>query len=113
MSLEFPSVCALFEELSKSSSGTQLDSDAVVRTWFQTHDSNLPRRGRDGLTLLSCLLPEKRPDRVYGWQEKRLQRIIEKALGLGTGRIHELQRLQDKEGFDFASAAQRIMSATD
>jgi DNA ligase-4 len=56
---------------------------------------------------------ERRPDRVYGLQEKRLERIIEKALGLGISRVYELQRLQDQQGLDFASAVQQIMSATD
>jgi hypothetical protein len=39
MSLEFRDVCALFEELSKSCLGNQLNSDAIVRTWFEAHGS--------------------------------------------------------------------------
>ena len=95
MFLEFLDVCVLFGKLSQSCSGNQIHSDAIVRTWFQTHHSNL-RRGMGGLALPSCLFPERRPYRIYGLQEKHLERIIEKALGL-----------------DFTSAVQQIMSGTE
>jgi DNA ligase N terminus len=113
MSLEFRVVCALFERLQQSYPGNQLTRDAIVRTWFREHDSNLPRRGTGGIALLSCVFPEWRPDRVFGLREKRLERIVVKALGLGVGRVYELLRLQDQDGLDFASAVQQIISATD
>jgi DNA ligase 4 len=50
-----------------------------------------------GLALLSGRFLERRPDRVYGLQERRLQRIIKKTLGMGTSRVYELQRLEDKK----------------
>src|SRR5436190_23092865 len=73
MSLEFRVVCALFECLSQPCSNNQLTrDDAIVRTWFEEHDSKLPRRGTGGIALLSCVFPERRPDGVYGVGEKRL-----------------------------------------
>jgi len=113
MSLTFDNICQLFEELVSLSGHQHLLCDRAVWAWFSKHELNLPDRGPAGLALMSCLLPEKRADRVYGFQEKRLEPVIVKALGLGHGRMDELHRLQDQQGLDFASAVQRVMSSTD
>lgn len=60
-----------------------------------------------------CLFPEKRPDRVYGLGESRLEGIVVKAAGLGHTRASELRHPQEHEGVDFASAVQQVLSVTD
>ena len=107
MTLPFVAVCELWERL--SCARKTKDAEAAVREWFERHGPNITRQGPGGLALLSCLFPHKRPDRVYGLREKKLTGIKMKAWGLGIGRRNELQRLQDEDGLDFASAVQRLV----
>ena len=107
MPLPFSAVCQLWERL--SCARKTKDAEAAVQEWFRRHALDITRQGPGGLALLSCLFPHKRPDRVYGLREKKLTSITVKAWGLGSGRRNELQRLQDEDGLDFASAVQRIV----
>ena len=86
MSLGFQQLCELFEQL----------AEAHVRAF----------------ALISCLLPARRADRVCGLQPARLRTIIQKAQGLGSSRMRELQRWQSDRGLDFASAVEKVLSAT-
>ena len=107
MTLPFAAVCELWERL--SCARKTKDADAAVREWFERHGPNIARQRPGGLALLSCLFPHKRPDRVYGLREKKLTGITVKAWSLGIGRRNELQRIQDEDGLDFASAVQRLV----
>ena len=77
MPLQFLRIYELFEQL--SSSRKPHKHNKVTETWFQQHGSDIPRQGSGALALLSCLFPEKRPDRVYGLREGRLEGIVVKA----------------------------------
>jgi hypothetical protein len=73
-SLEFSLVCQLLENLSSLTS--QRLSKTTIQAWFQQHDAAIDRTGPGGLALLSCLLPEKKADRVYGLSRARLEDIV-------------------------------------
>ena len=62
---------------------------------------------------MSCLLPEKRADRVYGLSRARLEGIIAQSQGFRRGRLYELRRLQDRDGLDLASAIEQSLAVTD
>lgn len=95
MPLQFLSIRELFEQISSSSNPR--NRDMTIQMWFQQHAPDIPRQGPGGLALSSCLFPERRADRVYGLRERKLEGIITKAAGLGSGRVSELRRLQDHE----------------
>jgi hypothetical protein len=61
---------------------------------------------------LSCLLPEKRADRVYGLSRAQLEDIIAQAQGFSHSRLYELRRLQDRDGLDLASAIEQSLAVT-
>ncbi|KAK5042844.1 hypothetical protein LTR84_012805 [Exophiala bonariae] len=111
MALNFLHICDLFEQLSRSQKSD--DRDRVIDSWCQQHNPAIVRHGVGALGLLSCLFPEKRPDRVYGLREVKLEGIIVKAAGLGHTRISEIRRLQESQRMDFASAVERVFAATD
>ena len=110
-SLEFSLVCQLLENLSCSTS--QHLSETGIQAWFQQHGAAIDRKGPGGLALLSCLLPEKRADRVYGLSRARLEEIVAQSQGFGHSRLYELRRLQDGDGLDLASAIEQSLAVTD
>jgi DNA ligase 4 len=113
MSFKFCNVCELFDRLEGLREKTLEHSVAAVHAWFDKHESSIPRHGPAAVAFLSCLFPERRVDRVFGLKEKQLEAIIKHALGLGSTRLKELQQWRDSDGPGFASAVQRVMSATD
>jgi DNA ligase 4 len=62
----------------------------TVVAWFNKHDQIIPRKGPEAVAFLSCLFPERRPDRVFNLQEKRLEAIIQQAQCLGATRLKDL-----------------------
>ena len=62
--------------------------------------SKIPRKGPEAVAFLSCLFPERRADRVYGLQERRLEGILKGGLGLGATGMKELLRWRDEDGPD-------------
>ena len=72
----------------------------------------IPREHSQALALSSCLLPGRRADRVCDLQPARLWTIVQKAQGLGSSRMRELQRWQSDHGLDFTSAVEKVLSAT-
>jgi hypothetical protein len=71
MPFPFSSLCELLNELDKnrtksSAVGKILDLNAkTVVSWFNKHNGMIPRRGTEAVAFLSCLFPERRPDRVF------------------------------------------------
>lgn len=113
MSLYFSDVCELFDTLDRIRTKPLKDNVSAVRTWFDKHKSKIPRQGLEAVAFLSCLFPERRADRVYGLQERRLEGILKGALGLGATCMKALQRWRDADGPDLASVVQSVMSTTD
>jgi hypothetical protein len=110
-SLEFWGVCQLFETLSTSTS--QHQNDTIIQLWFQQYDAVIDRKGPGGVALLSCLLPKKRADHVYGLSRARLESIIAESQGFGHSRLYKLRRLQDRDGLDLALATEQSLAVTD
>jgi DNA ligase-4 len=52
---------------------------------------------------LPCLFPERRPDRVFGLQERRLEGLIQRAQGIGSSRMKDLQIRKTSGGLDFVA----------
>ena len=84
MAFLFRLLCDLLNELDhnrayKSTTTVQiqrLNAQTVV-AWFNKHDLIIPRKGSGAVAFLLCLFPERRPDRVFNLQEKKLESIIQ------------------------------------
>ncbi|EPE02709.1 atp dependent dna ligase domain protein [Ophiostoma piceae UAMH 11346] len=94
----------------------------IVYSWFCKHRQAIDQLGEDvssakpAVALLSTLLPERRPDRVYGLQARGLQRILVRILGLGHSRAAELSRwerpVEYGEAVDLADCVEAILLRT-
>jgi DNA ligase-4 len=112
MPIPFSIVCDLLEDCHKLCIVRKSHS-SVVAQWFSryralidAHDSNL-------VALLSTILPETRPDRVYAIQPPTLEKIVSRGLGLGHSRIAELRRYRKSgSGVDLADCVCSILSVT-
>ncbi|KFA54356.1 hypothetical protein S40293_10070 [Stachybotrys chartarum IBT 40293] len=118
MSFPFTLLCDLLnrlETIPKSSSVDRIQEiqARTVVSWFYKHDEAIPRRGSEAIAFLSCLFPERRPDRVFGLSAMQLEKIIEQAQCLGSSRMKDLQRWKANDGADFASCVERVMKITD
>ncbi|KAJ9661635.1 hypothetical protein H2198_001811 [Neophaeococcomyces mojaviensis] len=117
MPFKFSSLCELLEELSRNryqqratNWRQQRPDHRLVREWYNTYNDKIDRSGPAAVAFLSALFPERRPDRTYNLQEKRLSHIFGNALGLGTARLRDLLSWQRTDGQDFPTCVQRIMS---
>jgi DNA ligase 4 len=119
MPFPFSSLCELLNELDKnrtksSAAGKIPDLDAkTVVSRFNKHNGIIPRRGTEAVAFLSCLFPERRPDRVFSLRVGRLEKIIQQAQGLGSSRIEDLQSWRTTDGSDFALCVGRVLATTD
>jgi DNA ligase 4 len=118
MPFPFRLLCDLLNELdqnraNKSMKAIQRLNTRTVVAWFSKHDRIIPRKGPEAVAFLSCLFPERRPDRVFNLQEKRLEMIIQQAQCLGATRLKDLQNWRTIDGSDLASCVERVMAATD
>src|SRR6266480_5304893 len=120
MPFPFSLLCDLLNELDRNrerkalkTSKTLKSNIQTVVSWFDKHDRIIPREGPEAVAFLSCLFPEHRPDRVFNLQEKSLESIIKRAQGLGMTRFKILQNWRTRDGVDFASCVERVMSLTD
>lgn len=81
--------------------------------WFARNRGRVDAYDTDVAALLSTLLPEKRTDRVYCIQASKLEKIIGRALMLGSSRIAELNLYrQPGSGIDIADSVERILNTT-
>ncbi|KAH8800812.1 hypothetical protein F5884DRAFT_890523 [Xylogone sp. PMI_703] len=119
MPFPFSSLCELLNRLdenrTKSLSASKIfdfDTKTVVN-WFSKHKGIIPRQGPEAFAFLSCLFPERRPDRVFGLRIAQLERIIQRAQCLGSSRMIDLKRWKAGDSLDFASCVEQVMSITD
>jgi DNA ligase-4 len=117
MAFKFRWLCDLLQKLeqnrvSKASAASRTvnPDNQVIITWFNKHHVQIPRHGSDAIAFLSCLFPERRPDRVYNLQRKRLASTFGRSLGLGTGRMKELNSWQERDGSDFPQCLEATMA---
>ena len=117
MAFKFRWLCDLLQKLeqnrlSKASAASRTvnPDNQVLVTWFNKHHAQIPRSGEDAVAFLSCMFPERRPDRVYSLQRKRLASTFGRSLGLGTGRMKELNSWQERDGSDFPQCVEDVMA---
>ncbi|PON26878.1 hypothetical protein TGAM01_v204379 [Trichoderma gamsii] len=112
MPLPFSLVCDLLEEAYILAT-TRKPFNQVFVAWCAHHRSRINEPDTNLAALLSTLLPEKRTDRVYCIQANGLERIISRALMLGSSRIKELAIYkQPGLGLDLGDCVERILNAT-
>lgn len=74
-----------------------------LQKWFNTHRALV----NDQAALLSCLLPERRVDRVYSMQRQRFTRAISDCLCLGINSAKQLRNAP--EGSDIGKLLEAIV----
>ncbi len=87
----------------------------IIQAWFDEHASSIIRHGSPAVAILSCLLLDRRPDRVYWLQEKKLANVLCKVLWLPPEGSRALTLHQwKKKGLDLATCLeQEIMRDTE
>lgn len=118
MPLHFEDLCDLLEalELLETKQPPLLPTDKADRlrctliAWFKKRRSVIDRLGvASAVALLSTLLPERRPDRVYGLQAATLSRALCRGLSLGNIHITALRAYQEPGRGDLGQCLQRIV----
>ncbi|KAM3510974.1 hypothetical protein MY11210_005373 [Beauveria gryllotalpidicola] len=120
MPFPFSAVCNLLEQSYRLCQSRKSNNNnnaaaaaAVVHAWFRRHRAAVDAHDADMAALLSTLLPEKRTDRVYCIQAPTLERVIGRALMLGSSRMLELATYKRPgAGVDLAECVERILSVT-
>lgn len=120
MPFKFSWLCELLDELEVTKyehRATQArnfnPSHRVVGAWFSRHNDHIVRHGPAGIALLSALFPERRADRTYNLQEKRLTQLVSRILGLGATRSRLLRAYERSGGPDFATCVENVMKETE
>uniref|UniRef100_A0A8H7NHL9 ATP-dependent DNA ligase family profile domain-containing protein n=1 Tax=Bionectria ochroleuca TaxID=29856 RepID=A0A8H7NHL9_BIOOC len=118
MPFPFTLLCDLLNRLERNYKPSSIDKTQEVHaravvSWFHKHNEAIPRRGTEAIAFLSCLFPERRPDRVFNLPTRQIEKIIERAQCLGSSRMSELQRWKANDGPDFASCVECVMVITD
>ncbi|KAJ5706626.1 hypothetical protein N7488_006427 [Penicillium malachiteum] len=81
----------------------------TISKWVARNSSHINHQSTDRLALLSCMFPEKRPDRVFWLQPTSLARVIGRCLGLGSSRLSELEEWKKPGGPDLGQCVQNVM----
>jgi DNA ligase 4 len=120
MGFKFGSLVELLENLERnrfrkiSNASRSINSDQqIIIAWFNGHDTKIKRSQDEGVAFLSCLFPERRPDRCFHMQETRLASIIGRVYHLGTGRLNELRAWKERKPADFASCLASVLAQTE
>lgn len=115
MGFKFAFLCDLLSSLenNRTAKATVVKKDGpdiqTIGQWFARHDRHIHHTDTDRLALLSCMLPEKRPDRVYWLQASSLARVIARCLGLGSSRLSELDQWRRPGGPDLGQCVENVM----
>lgn len=116
MGFKFSFLCDLLSNLEnnrvvKASTAVRNDNPdiRVVSRWFAQHEKRLRHKDTDQLAVLSCMFPEKLPERVYWLQHTSLARVIGRCLLLGLSRREELERWRVSGGVDLGECVENVM----
>ncbi|KAJ5669866.1 hypothetical protein N7462_010936 [Penicillium macrosclerotiorum] len=115
MGFKFSHLCDLLASLEDNrtakaaSTRKDVPDIRVIAQWFVRHDRNIHSPDTDMLALLSCMFPERRPDRVYWLQATSLARVIGRCLGLGSSRLAEMERWWKSGGPDLGQCVEDVM----
>lgn len=116
MPFKFVWLVQLFEALEAArktkalTTSRPIDIDAqVTAKWFDDHDHKLERTGPSAIAFLSCMLPERLPERSYGVREDTLVKIFCRVFSFGHTRASELRRWRERN-VDFATTVEHAMA---
>ncbi|KAH8701993.1 hypothetical protein BGW36DRAFT_356138 [Talaromyces proteolyticus] len=116
MGFKFVYLCDLLSSLERnrhlkaaSSARSQNTDFHILSNWCLNHSKRIHDKDTDLGALLSCLFPEKRPDRVYGFQSAALARIIARCLYLGISRIKDLDKWRVQGEGDLGQCVENVM----
>lgn len=116
MGFKFSFLCDLLSSLEnarvvKASTAARNNDPAikVVTRWFAQHDKRIHHKDTDQRALLSCMFPEKLPERIYWLQHTSLARVIGRCLLLGLSRREELERWRVSGGVDLGECVENVM----
>ncbi|CRG87500.1 splicing factor 3A subunit 3 [Talaromyces islandicus] len=93
-----------------SAAKSQNPDHRTISSWFTNHSKRIHDKETNLLALLSCLFPEKRPDKVYWLQSTSLARVIARCLYLGSSRIKDLDQWRLHGGGDLGQCVENVMS---
>src|ERR1700760_2173170 len=121
MPFRFSDLCQLLNDLEKinlseslkPAKDRELDQRRAIECWFRVHRRNIDSSDTDGAALLSCLLPERRTDRVYNLKEARLLKIIPRCLHLNSVRTRELYQWGKPASGDLGACLERVLRVFD
>ena len=110
--LESLEVIVLRDQTQKPKTKTiKQQTEDAIKQWFQKHKAVIDSLGaKSAVGLLSSLLPERRPDRVYSIQAPKLSKILGRCLGLGSGRLVDLMLWQKPGHGDLGQCVQRVFA---
>ena len=120
MGFKFSSLVELLEDLERnrfrkvSTASKSVNPDhAIIVGWFNRHDVKIKRSPDEGVAFLSCLFPERRPDRCFHMQETRLASVFGKIYQLGTARFAELRSWKERTPPDFPTCLASVLAQTE
>jgi DNA ligase 4 len=121
MPFRFSGLCQLLNDLEKINlrdppkltKDREIDQTKTIELWFRVHRREIDSTDTDGAALLSCLLPERRSDRVYGIQETRLLKIIPRCLHLNSAKTKELYQWREPGNGDLGKCLERVLQVFD
>ncbi|KAK5950158.1 hypothetical protein OHC33_008873 [Knufia fluminis] len=120
MPFKFCQLCELLDELQRQKyqqratySKQDDPSHRTVAAWYNKYNDEISRAGPSAVAFLSALLPERRPDRTYNLQPKRLSQIFGRVLGVGASRLRLLQSWEEPGGPDFPTCVERVMAESE
>ena len=116
MPFKFAHVCDLFEQLEDLSTGDppllpsrlQAVYQKTIERWFGAHRRRIDACDTSDVALLSALFPERRTDRVYGFREKGLIKLLGRVLGLPIARYKVLLSWDQPGNGDLGACVERI-----
>ncbi|EEH36863.2 hypothetical protein PAAG_07281 [Paracoccidioides lutzii Pb01] len=116
MGFKFSYVCDLFSNLEAnltlkvSTASIKRNPDlATIESWFSHYAKQIHDGKTDRLALLSCLFPERRPERVFGLKEPSLVKVIGRCLLLGVTKRQELDSYRTCGNGDLGNCVERVM----
>ena len=117
MAFKFRWLCELLQDLEKnratksSSHARAVNPDIQVTVqWFNKYNDRIPRHGTQAVAFLSCMFPERRPDRTFLLQRKRLTATIARSIGLGSTRRKQLESWLVRDGADLPHCVEKMMA---
>ncbi|KAL9100488.1 MAG: hypothetical protein Q9163_004143 [Psora crenata] len=81
----------------------------AITQWFASHNLSIYNAPVEPAVLLSALFPAKRTDRVYNIRIPRLTNTLKRCLGLGLGRLKQLDQWQQPGRGDLGECVERVL----